>query len=121
MPASRLKFESLPHAIFLQRVSGPQGATSLEARLGQGAFLALRLVDLLPPYRPHVSPDAIHYQWAATDRFCGQLRAAPTEGAHVHRIPANTADAQRLGHIPPGTTAPPASGTSRRARSMVSA
>jgi len=58
MPASRLKFESLPHAIFLQRVSGPQGATSLEARLGQGAFLALRLVDLLAPDRPHVSADA---------------------------------------------------------------
>ena len=47
MPVSRLKFESLPHAIFLQRVSGPESATTLEARLGQGAFLALRLVDLL--------------------------------------------------------------------------
>src|ERR1041385_2259196 len=62
MPASRLKFESLPHAIFLQRVSGPQGATSLEARLGQGAFLALRLVDLLAPDRLQVSGDAFHYQ-----------------------------------------------------------
>src|SRR6266480_4532134 len=49
MPVSRLKFESLPHAIFLQRVSGPESATTLEARLGQGAFLALRLVDLLAP------------------------------------------------------------------------
>ncbi len=47
MPVSGLKFESLPHAIFLQRVSGPESATTLEARLGQGAFLALRLVDLL--------------------------------------------------------------------------
>src|SRR5256714_2976755 len=99
MPASRLKFESLPHAIFLQRVSGPQGATSLEARLGQGAFLALRLVDLLAPDRPHVSADAFHYQWIATDRFCAELRAAATEGAHVHGIAESTADAHRLGDI----------------------
>src|SRR5207302_11259156 len=49
MPASRLKFESLPHAIFLQRVSGPQGPTSLGARLAQAPFLALRLVHLLAP------------------------------------------------------------------------
>jgi tetratricopeptide (TPR) repeat protein len=99
MPASRLKFESLPHAIFLQRVSGPQGATSLEARLGQGAFLALRLVDLLAPDRPHVSADAFHYQWIATDRFCTELRVAATEGAHVHGIAESAADAQRLGDI----------------------
>src|SRR5438874_11579249 len=99
MPASRLKFESLPHAIFLQRVSGPQGATSLEARLGQAAFLALRLVDLLAPDRPHVSDDAFHYQWVATDRFCAELRAAATEGAHVHGIAESSADAQRLGDI----------------------
>src|SRR2546429_4498697 len=99
MPASRLKFESLPHAIFLQRVSGPQGATSLEARLGQGAFLALRLVDLLAPDRPHVSEDAFRYQWVATDRFCAELRAAATEGAHVHGIAESSADAQRLGDI----------------------
>src|SRR5213080_3303215 len=99
MPASRLKFESLPHAIFLQRVSGPQGATSLEARLGQGAFLALRLVDLLAPDRLQVSGDAFHYQWVATDRFCAELRAAATEGAHVHGIAESSADAQRLGDI----------------------
>ncbi len=104
MPASRLKFESLPHAIFLQRVSGPQGATSLEARLGQGAFLALRLVDLLAPDRLQVSGDAFHYQWIATDRFCAELRAAATEGAHVHCIAESTADAQRLGDI--GLVAP---------------
>src|SRR5438105_13380607 len=99
MPASRLKFESLPHAIFLQRVSGPQGATSLEARLGQGAFLALRLVDLLAPDRPPVSGDAFHYQWIATDRFCAELRAAATEGVHVHGIAEGPADAHRLGDI----------------------
>jgi tetratricopeptide (TPR) repeat protein len=100
MPVSRLKFESLPHAVFLQRVSGRQNATTLEARLGQGAFLALRLVDLLAPERDPVSADAFHYQWVATDRFCRELRAAATEGAHVHGIAASAADARRLGEVP---------------------
>jgi tetratricopeptide (TPR) repeat protein len=99
MPVSRLKFESLPHAIFLQRVSGRESATSLEARLGQGAFLALRLVDLLASDRAPVSEDAFHYQWVATDRFCRELRAAATEGAHVHGIAASAADARHLGEI----------------------
>jgi tetratricopeptide (TPR) repeat protein len=99
MPVSRLKFESLPHAIFLQRVSGPESATTLEARLGQGAFLALRLVDLLELGRAPVSKDAFHYQWIATDRFCRELRAAATEGAHVHGIAESVSDAYRLGDI----------------------
>src|SRR5256714_5532100 len=99
MPVSRLKCESLPHAIFLQRVSGPESATTLEARLGQGAFLALRLVDLLELGRAPVSRDAFHYQWIATDRFCRELRAAATEGAHVHGIAENVSDAYRLGDI----------------------
>src|SRR5213078_2459168 len=96
MPVSRLKFESLPHAIFLQRVTDHAPATSLEARLGQGAFLALRLVDLLAADRDPVSSDAFHYQWIATDRFCRELRAAATEGAHVHGIAASASDAHRL-------------------------
>jgi tetratricopeptide (TPR) repeat protein len=99
MPVSRLKFESLPHAIFLQRVSGPQAATTLEARLGQGAFLALRLVDLLARDRAAISGDAFHYQWVATDRFCRELRAAATEGAHVHGIAEGASDAHRLGEV----------------------
>src|SRR6266496_530877 len=99
MPVSRLKFESLPHAIFLQRVSGPESATTLEARLGQGAFLALRLVDLLELGRAPVSKDAFHYQWIATDRFCRELRAAATEGAHVHGIAESVSDAYGLGDI----------------------
>ncbi len=99
MSASRLKFASLPHAIFLQRVSGPESATTLEARLGQGAFLALRLVDLLELGRAPVSKDAFHYQWIATDRFCRELGAAATEGAHVHGIAESVSDAYRLGDI----------------------
>src|SRR5467141_1250025 len=96
MPVSGLKFESLPHAIFLQRVSGPESATTLEARLGQGAFLALRLVDLLASDRAPVSKEAFHYQWVATDRFCRELHAAATEGAHVHGIAESASDAHRL-------------------------
>src|SRR2546430_11000735 len=88
MPASRLKFESLPHAIFLQRVSGPQGATSLEARLGQGAFLALRLVDFLAPDRLQVARDAVHYQWIPTHPFFVARRPASPAGRHVHGVPA---------------------------------
>jgi tetratricopeptide (TPR) repeat protein len=99
MPVSRLQFESLPHAIFLQRASGPHSAATLEARLGQGAFLALRLVDLFAPDRAPVSADAFHYQWLATDRFCRELRAAATEGAHVHGIAASASDAHRLSEI----------------------
>src|SRR5438046_9039616 len=96
MPVSRLKFDSLPHAIFRVRVTAQSPATSLEARLGQGAFLALRLVDLLAADREPVASDAFHYQWIATDRFCRELRAAATEGAHVHGIAASAADAHRL-------------------------
>ena len=99
MPVSRLKSETLPHAIFLQRVTAQASAASLEARLGQGAFLALRLVDLLAPDRAPISPDAFHYQWVATDRFCRELRAAATEGAHVQGIAASAADANRLADV----------------------
>src|SRR5437899_11077917 len=106
MPVSRLKFESLPHAIFLQRVSGRQTATTLEARLGQGAFLALRLVDLLASEHAPASVDAFHYQWVATDRFCRELRAAATEGAHVHGIASSAADAHRLSDVQPIPAAP---------------
>jgi tetratricopeptide (TPR) repeat protein len=86
LSASHLEFEALPHGVFLQRVSGVTGTTSLDARLGQGAFLALRLVDQLGPERPSVSDDAFHYQALATDRFCRELRVTGTEGAHVHGL-----------------------------------
>src|SRR2546426_4220956 len=101
MPVSQTRVESLPHAIFLQRVSGNASPTSLEARLGQGAFLALRLVDLLAPGREPVSPDAFHYQCVATDRFCRELRGTSPEGAHVHGTTTSAADAYRLSEGPP--------------------
>src|SRR5712675_2556155 len=62
----------LPHAVFLQRVTD-EPATSPEVRLGQGAFLALRFVDLLAPDREAPAPDVFRYQWAATERYCNEL------------------------------------------------
>src|SRR3989441_380152 len=78
MPVSGLKFESLPHAIFLQRVSGPESATTLEARLGQGAFLALRLVDLLDVLTPLLL--VVGNRLSTKDQVAAQLRFA-----RVHR------------------------------------
>ena len=99
MPVSRTKVASLPHAIFLQRISSHASPTSLEARLGQGSFLALRLVDLLAPAREPVSADAFHYQWIATDRFCAELRVTSPEGAHIHGITTAASDAYRAADV----------------------
>src|SRR5581483_11065081 len=84
LPASRLEFETLPHGVFLQRVSGVTGTTSLEARLGQGAFLALRLVDQLGPERPPVSDDAFHYQAVAAWQRRDVRLVVPALFAYAH-------------------------------------
>src|SRR5881628_2022402 len=85
----------LPHAVFLQRMADPVSEGSLETRLGQGAFLALRLVDLLAPDRQAVRPDAFHYQHAATQRYCEELQAECAETAHLQGLVATAADAAR--------------------------
>ena len=54
--------DSLPHAVFLKRLAGAPTATSVDGRLGNGAFLALRLVDLLGPGSEPAHPDAFRYQ-----------------------------------------------------------
>lgn len=65
--AAPIRAGALPHAVFLQRTGPP---TALEARLGQAAFLVLRLVDLVAPERrAAVSADALAYQHVATERF----------------------------------------------------
>ena len=58
--------DGLTHAVFLRRLAGAHSATSADARLGNGAFLALRLVDLLGPERGPAHADAFTYQHAAT-------------------------------------------------------
>ena len=74
---------SLPHAVFLRRLAGATRGTSLDARLGRAAFVALRLIDLLGPDERPPSPDAFHYQHAATERACRGLPADRPETSHL--------------------------------------
>jgi tetratricopeptide (TPR) repeat protein len=86
----------LPHAVFLQRVTG-EPATSSQVRLGQGAFLALRFVDLLAPDREPPTPDVFRYQWAATERYCAELAGEGPEASHLSCIVRATGEAHRTG------------------------
>ncbi len=88
----------LPHAVFLQRVAD-EPATSPEVRLGQGAFLALRFVDLLAPDREAPTPDVFRYQWAATERYCAELAGEGTEASHLSGIVRATGEAHATGDI----------------------
>ena len=88
----------LPHAVFLQRVA-EEPTTSPEVRLGQGAFLALRFVDLLAPDREPPTPDVFRYQWAATERYCAELAGEGTEAAHLSCIVRATGEAHRTNDI----------------------
>ena len=88
----------LPHAIFLQRVAD-EPATSPEVRLGQGAFLALRFVDLLSADREPPAPDVFRYQWAATERYCTELSGEGTEAAHLSGIVRAAGEAHRTNDV----------------------
>lgn len=88
----------LPHAVFLQRVAD-EPATSPDVRLGQGAFLALRFVDLLSPDREPPTPDVFRYQWAATERYCAELAGEGTEAAHLSGIVRATGEAHQTGDL----------------------
>ena len=88
----------LPHAVFLQRVA-EEPATSPDVRLGQGAFLALRFVDLLAPDRDPPTPDVFRYQWAATERYCAELSGEGTEASHLSCIVRAAGEAQATGDI----------------------
>lgn len=88
----------LPHAVFLQRVAD-EPATSPEVRLGQGAFLALRFVDLLSADREAPAPDVFRYQWAATERYCAELQGEGTEAAHLSGIVRATGEAHRTNEV----------------------
>ena len=88
----------LPHAVFLQRVAD-EPATSPDVRLGQGAFLSLRFVDLLAPDREPPSPDVFRYQWAATERYCAELSGEGTEASHLSCIVRAAGEAHRDGNL----------------------
>jgi tetratricopeptide (TPR) repeat protein len=86
--------QALLHAVFLRRLADA-GAGPPQARLGHGAFLTLRLVDLLDPAEPRVRPDVFGYQLAAMDRVCRELPGDETETAHLVGLVQATADAFR--------------------------
>src|SRR3989442_14372068 len=88
----------LPHAVFLQRVAD-EPATSPDVRLGQGAFLTLRFVDLLAPDREPPTPDVFRYQWAATERYCAELAGEGTEASHLSCIVRAAGEAHRDGDM----------------------
>jgi tetratricopeptide (TPR) repeat protein len=86
MPEAALRPLSLPHAVFLERAS-LHPPTSAAVRQGQGAFLVLRLLDLLGPNPPvAVTEDAFRYQWAATDRYCRELNVGEAETTHLQGL-----------------------------------
>src|SRR2546428_3124369 len=84
---------TLPHAVFLERAT-LQLSTSPPVRLGQGAFLVLRLLDLLATdHEPPVTADAFRYQWAATERYCRELGVGFPEAAHLQGLVRSARDA----------------------------
>src|SRR2546430_196615 len=90
---------SLPHAVFLRRLAGATRGTSLDARLGRAAFVALRLIDLLAPDQPALPRDAFHYQHAATERACRGLPADRPETSHLIGVVQSSADAYQTGDV----------------------
>src|SRR2546430_9351768 len=90
---------SLPHAVFLRRLAGATRGTSLDARLGRAAFVALRLIDLLAPDQPALPRDAFHYQLAATERACRGLPADRPETSHLIGVVQSSADAYQTGDV----------------------
>src|SRR5437016_4223173 len=75
------------------RRAGARCAASADARLGNGAFLALRLVDLLGPGRGPAHADVFRYQHAATERVCRELPADRPETSHLTGLVRAVADA----------------------------
>lgn len=87
--------QALLHAVFLRRIADASAGSASPARLGHGAFLTLRLVDLLDPGHEAVRPDVFAYQLAALDRANRQLPGDSTETAHLIGLMHATADAFR--------------------------
>ena len=87
--------QALLHAVFLRRLAAASAGSAASARLGYGAFLTLRLVDLLDSGLRAVRPDAFTYQLTALDRANRQLPGDSTETAHLIGLMHATADAFR--------------------------
>lgn len=92
------------HTVFLERGASDIDA-STESRLGQAAFLVLRLVDLLATDGPAPAQDDLfRYQAAATARYCREEVAPGSEAEHLLGLVHAAAEAQRRRH--PGWMAP---------------
>jgi tetratricopeptide (TPR) repeat protein len=87
------------HAAFLERLAGASSASSSTARLGHGAFLTLRLVDLLEAPWESLPPAAFNYQLTATTLCCRDLPLDSTETAHLQGLLQATADAHRAHEV----------------------
>ena len=94
MPDAVTRPTSMPHAVFLERAELHPSTTPM-VRLGQGAFLVLRLLDLLAEdHEPPVTADAFRYQWAATERYCRELGLGIPEAAHLQGLVRTARDVQ---------------------------
>src|SRR2546429_1326541 len=92
-----VKVQPLPHAVFLSRLASAAESNAIDVRLGQGAFLTLRLVDLLSRDHEPPHPDAFTYQHLATERFCRDLQCGGPEEAHLKGLGGTAAGAPRVG------------------------
>ena len=68
------------------------------ARLGQAAFLVLRLVDLLLPSQSGSAPDVFLYQASATERYARELDVDSVEKAHLLAVVKGARDAFAAQH-----------------------
>jgi hypothetical protein len=88
----------LPHAVFLQRVTD-EPATSTQVRLGQGAFLALRFVDLLAPDR-ELPTRRVSLSMGRDRTLCAELTGDGTEASHERHCARNRGRAQKRRRAP---------------------
>ena len=99
---------ALRHAVFLARATSESEMGAPSARLGQAAFLVLRLVDLLIPGQSVGAPDVFLYQASATDRYARELDVDSSEKAHLLAIVKGARDAftaQQAGLVTPALVA----------------
>lgn len=79
--------------MFLARASSDSDLGTSSSRLGQAAFLVLRLVDLLTPGQSAGAPDVFLYQASATERYTRELDVESTEKAHLLAVVKGARDA----------------------------
>lgn len=84
---------ALRHAVFLARATSEPEMGTPAARLGQAAFLVLRLVDLLLPSQSTGAPDVFLYQASATERYARELDVDSPEKAHLLAVVKSARDA----------------------------